>query len=187
MQVCYRPGGADLLNRHAPWTVDELGASSWSRSGNPSARSQVNASAVPFTVLLVRSPSPLYAHEAVICASTAVRLLTCTGVDALLTVPLPNWPHWLLPQSHAAPELVEARLWSEPTATDVPFRRVLTEWTTIFSQFYCDIPLADQRRLLAAVCVRAFHERRRSPSRALSRSLCLRHALIVLAEWMSHP
>src|ERR1700674_5457488 len=50
--------------------------------------------------------------------------LTATGVEmqpqpVVVVVPLPNWPHSLLPQARTWPLEVSARLWSQPPAIAV--------------------------------------------------------------------
>ena len=49
-----------------------------------------------------------------------VRLLTTTGVDALVVVPLPNWPSALLPQHFAAAFANNAHEWLSPAEIATP-------------------------------------------------------------------
>src|SRR6266496_2953305 len=66
------------------------------------------------------SPSP------VAMAVTPVRLLTCTGTEESVVVPLPSWPTLFLPHAQTVPWDLSARLSSSPAAIAVTPVRLFT-------------------------------------------------------------
>ena len=59
----------------------------------------------------VASPDPLMVATPVLLLSHATPgPVIVTGVEELVVVPLPNWPHWFAPQHRTAPPLSRAQL-----------------------------------------------------------------------------